>query len=86
MIVDGICIQFLGCFDCNQDHSNIQQINGVGRVQLDEDYYRELSSTQVISFSHEIFFFNGSIFRFSPMKSKSKRKKGRKYSSLFFFL
>jgi hypothetical protein len=47
MIVDGICIQFLGCFDCNQDHSDIQQINGVGRVQLDEDYYRELSSTQV---------------------------------------
>lgn len=50
MIVDGICIQFLGCFDCynkNQHHSEIQQINGVGRVQLDEDYYRELSSNQV---------------------------------------
>ena len=50
MIVDGICIQFLGCFDYSnktQEHSDIQQINGVGRVQLDEDYYRELSSTQV---------------------------------------
>ncbi|CAF0886847.1 unnamed protein product [Adineta steineri] len=50
MIVDGICIQFLGCFDCNnkiQEHSDIHQINGVGRVQLDEDYYRELSSRQV---------------------------------------
>ena len=47
MIVDGICIQFLGCFDCNQKQSDIQQINGVGRVQLDEDYYRALSSTQV---------------------------------------
>ena len=47
MVVDGICIQFLGCFDCNQVHSDIQQINGVGKVQLDEDYYRELSSTQV---------------------------------------
>ncbi|CAF1352547.1 unnamed protein product [Adineta ricciae] len=46
MIVDGICIQFLGCFDCqykNQDHADVQQINGVGRIQLDEDYYRELS-------------------------------------------
>ena len=51
MIVDGICIQFLGCFDCqykNQDHADVQQINGVGRIQLDEDYYRELS-TQVYS-------------------------------------
>ena len=49
MIVDGICIQFFGCFDyvIKQEHSDIQQINGVGRVQLDEDYYRELSSTQV---------------------------------------
>jgi hypothetical protein len=50
MIVDGICIQFFGCFDYSnktQVHSDIQQINGVGRVQLDEDYYRELSSTQV---------------------------------------
>ena len=47
MIVDGICIQFLGCFDCIQDHSDIQQINGVGKVQLDEDYYRELAATQV---------------------------------------
>ncbi len=49
MIVDGICIQFLGCFDCHQYHSDLQQINGVGRVQLDEDYYRELSSIQVYS-------------------------------------
>ncbi|UJR26775.1 hypothetical protein I4U23_008089 [Adineta vaga] len=51
MIVDGICIQFLGCFDCynkNHEHSDNQQINGVGRVQLDEDYYRELSSTQML--------------------------------------
>jgi hypothetical protein len=50
MIVDGICIQFLGCFECNnktQGQSDIQQINGVGRVRLDEDYYQELSSTQV---------------------------------------
>ena len=50
MIVDGICIQFFGCFDCSntlQEHSDIQQINGVGRVELDEDYYRVLSTTQV---------------------------------------
>ncbi|CAF3364296.1 unnamed protein product [Rotaria socialis] len=50
MIVDGICIQFLGCFDCNNkipNPSEIQQINGVGKVQLDEDYYKELSTTQV---------------------------------------
>ena len=52
MIVDGICIQFLGCFDHSykdQKHSDSQivQINGVGRVQLDEGYYRELSSAQV---------------------------------------
>lgn len=50
MIVDGICVQFLGCFDCSNktvEHSDMQQINGVGRVQLDEDYYRELSTTQV---------------------------------------
>jgi len=68
MIVDGICIQFLGCFDCNnktQEHSDIQQINGVGRVQLDEDYYRELSSTQVCKkqsknfkfYSQQLFFY-----------------------------
>jgi hypothetical protein len=63
MIVDGICIQFLGCFDCNQDQSDIQQINGVGKVRLDEDYYRELSSTQVnqtiekIILVNEIFYF-----------------------------
>ncbi|CAF3764395.1 unnamed protein product [Rotaria sordida] len=52
MIVDGICIQFLGCFDCSNktpDHSDVQQINGVGRVQLDEDYYRELSTTQIFT-------------------------------------
>ena len=50
MIVDGICIQFLGSFDCNhktQGFSDVQQINGVGRILLDEEYYRELSSTQV---------------------------------------
>ncbi|CAF5190687.1 unnamed protein product, partial [Rotaria magnacalcarata] len=50
MIVDGICIQFLGCFDCNNkipNSSEIQQINGVGKVQLDEDYYRELLTTQI---------------------------------------
>ncbi|CAF4682798.1 unnamed protein product, partial [Rotaria sp. Silwood1] len=52
MIVDGICIQFLGCFDCSSktpEHSDVQQINGVGRVQLDEDYYRELSTTQMFT-------------------------------------
>ncbi|UJR22338.1 hypothetical protein I4U23_025400 [Adineta vaga] len=58
MIVDGICIQFFGCFDykhTDQKHSDSHsvQINGVGRVELDEGYYRELSSTQ-ISFEHEI--------------------------------
>ena len=41
MIVDGICIQFLGCFDCRPP---TQQISGVGRVQLDENYYRELAA------------------------------------------
>jgi hypothetical protein len=58
MIVDGICIQFLGCFDCHnktQQYSDIQQINGVGRVQLDEDYYRELSSLQVNSNLEKFF-------------------------------
>lgn len=50
MIVDGICIQFLGRFDCHhptQVQSDVQQINGVGRVILDEDYYRELASNHV---------------------------------------
>lgn len=50
MIVDGICIQFLGRFDChhsNQMQSDVQQINGVGRVILDEEYYRELMSSHV---------------------------------------
>jgi hypothetical protein len=51
MIVDGICVQFRGSFDYRHSthiHSDVQQINGVGRVLLDEDYYRELSSNQVI--------------------------------------
>ncbi|CAF2627612.1 unnamed protein product [Rotaria sp. Silwood2] len=57
MIVDGICIQFFGCFDHGnrtKKHSNTQsqQINGVGRVELDEKYYRELSSTQITSGSN----------------------------------
>jgi len=50
MIVDGICIQFLGRFDCHhptQVQSDVQQINGVGRVILDEDYYRELASNHI---------------------------------------
>ena len=52
MIVDGICVQFFGCFDYGhriKKHSKdqTQQINGVGRVELDEEYYRELSSAQV---------------------------------------
>ncbi|CAF4888042.1 unnamed protein product, partial [Rotaria sp. Silwood1] len=54
MIVDGICIQFFGCFDYGnktKKHSDTQtqQINGVGRIELDEKYYRELSSTQISS-------------------------------------
>ncbi|CAF3599476.1 unnamed protein product [Rotaria socialis] len=57
MIVDGICIQFFGCFDYRNDtknHSDISahQINGVGRIQLDEEYYRELSLTQTASESN----------------------------------
>lgn len=51
MIVDGICIQFLGCFDCRPP---TQQINGVGRVELDENYYRELSSTHVMDDEDDI--------------------------------
>jgi hypothetical protein len=53
MIVDGICVQFFGSFDYGhktQKHSadvQTQQINGVGRIELDEEYYRELSSIQV---------------------------------------
>jgi hypothetical protein len=59
MIVDGICIQFFGCFDYGiktEKHSDsqTQQINGVGRVELDEEYYRELSSAQVCFHSEEI--------------------------------
>lgn len=46
MIVDGICIQFFGCFDYGH---RTQQINGVGRIELDENYYRELSLTHVRS-------------------------------------
>lgn len=54
MIVDGICVQFFGCFDHGIDTKRhldtpTQQINGVGRVELDEEYYRELSSSQVLS-------------------------------------
>jgi len=52
MIVDGICVQFFGCFDYSHKtarhfDNHTQQINGVGRVELDEEYYRELSSAQV---------------------------------------
>lgn len=54
MIVDGICIQFFGCFEHGlktEKPLNIstQQINGVGRVVLDENYYRELSTTQILN-------------------------------------
>jgi hypothetical protein len=75
MIVDGICIQFLGCFDCNnktQEHSDIQQINGVGRVQLDEDYYRELSSTQVCKKQTQKFqiLFSTIVFLFLDFKRR----------------
>jgi len=54
MIVDGICIQFFGCFEhglkTDKSLDNFtQQINGVGRVELDENYYRTLSSTQVLN-------------------------------------
>ncbi|CAF1354021.1 unnamed protein product [Rotaria sordida] len=57
MIVDGICIQFFGCFDYGNktrkhSDSHTQQINGVGRVELDEKYYQELSSTQISSRSN----------------------------------
>ncbi|CAF0759528.1 unnamed protein product [Didymodactylos carnosus] len=58
-IVDGICIQFIGCFDnritTTMNHTgyekepnlmNLQQICGVGRVELDEQMYLKLSSTQ----------------------------------------
>jgi len=62
MIVDGICIQFFGCFDhghkTQKQTSDIptQQISGVGRVELDEEYYRELSSIQVCSKEKRILF------------------------------
>ncbi|CAF1299841.1 unnamed protein product [Rotaria sordida] len=57
MIVDGICVQFFGCFDYGNktrkhSDSHTQQINGVGRVELDEKYYQELSSTQISSRSN----------------------------------
>ncbi len=63
MIVDGICIQFFGCFDYGhktEKHSDnqTQQINGVGRIVLDEEYYRELSLAQVcFLFKKNSFFF-----------------------------
>ena len=69
MVVDGICIQFLGRFDCHhptQIQSEVQQINGVGRVILDEDYYRELASnhvTEMISCSVQLRFSRRSFFR-----------------------
>ncbi len=52
MIVDGICVQFFGCFDYSHKtarhfDNHTQQITGVGRVELDEEYYRELSSALV---------------------------------------
>lgn len=47
MIVDGICIQFFGCFDYG--HKTKKQILGVGRIELDAEYYRELSAAQVCS-------------------------------------
>lgn len=58
MVVDGICIQFIGCFDYDhktEKHSDIQaqQINGVGRIELDEEYYRELSLSQVCVFPNK---------------------------------
>lgn len=66
MIVDGICVQFMGCFDCSNKtshQSDIQQINGVGRVQLDEDYYRELSTIQVSNLDIEIkYCFSNDVF------------------------
>lgn len=60
MIVDGICIQFLGSFDYAQKNAKHsvsvnQQINGTGRVELDAEYYRELSSSQVRVLSRGFF-------------------------------
>ncbi|CAF1487786.1 unnamed protein product [Rotaria magnacalcarata] len=57
VIVDGICIQFFGCFDYGNNtkkHSDTpaHQISGVGRIQLDEEYYRALSLTQTTSESN----------------------------------
>jgi hypothetical protein len=69
MVVDGICIQFLGWFDCSNKakkhpDSSTQQINGVGRVELDEEYYRELSSVQVC-FSHQLSYSYICFYLFS---------------------
>jgi hypothetical protein len=52
MIVDGICVQFIGCFDRHQQTKwpSDQQINGVGRIELDENYYRELASIHVCAY------------------------------------
>ncbi|CAF1547397.1 unnamed protein product, partial [Didymodactylos carnosus] len=60
-IVDGICIQFIGYFDSqitenvNQtgyekdlNMMNVQRICGIGRVELDEQMYLKLSSTQTL--------------------------------------
>ena len=76
MIVDGICIQFLGCFDCRPP---TQQISGVGRVQLDENYYRELSSNSSDPTKEEGTapvppVIMSKTFRTSMTKSKTHKK------------
>ena len=92
MIVDGICIQFLGSFDSrqtNRTQMENQQISGVGRICLDEDYYRELSSKQVKihrEFRTIIKIVRFLFFRFhstqnSPMKSETKQIRCQRKSS-----
>ena len=88
MIVDGICVQFFGYFYCDVKHQSSSekksaQISGVGRVELDENYYRELSSSQIktveTNMKNEQETFVGPVLT-TMIRSQKAKTKERKTS------
>ena len=79
MIVDGICVQFLGCFDCSSQrpkHAD-QQIEGVGRVELDPDYYQQLSLAQVCERSNDQLEQKPAIEPSQPSTNRPRTSKSK---------
>jgi hypothetical protein len=90
MIVDGICVQFFGCFDYGHktekhSDSSTQQIIGVGRIELDEEYYRELSSAQVcFCIQTKLFLDLNFFFRFHQKMILNQKIKKMKMIKILF--